>query len=78
MNPKLLVTKALKSKQLIFSYLLAIFAIIELNVHMLESTLGDKFPVVFIGISIITAILRMVTTGPLEAREKIMGDVNES
>jgi hypothetical protein len=54
--------RILKSKTLWFSWALMALGIIELNMRLLESLLGEWYGVAFIVVSIITATLRMVTT----------------
>ena len=54
--------RILKSKTMWFAWLMMVMGIIELNMHLLESVLGDWYGAAFIVVSIITGTLRMVTT----------------
>ena len=57
---------ALKSKTLWFSISLAVLGALELQRDFLRDVVGaENFGVVMIGISLVTAVLRIVTTQPL-------------
>ena len=56
----------LKSKTMIFSLALTTFSIIELNLHLFMSLLGEWYPAVFMLVALVTAWLRVLTTVPLE------------
>lgn len=58
--------KLLKSKTMIFSFLLTMFSVVELNMQILMPLLGEYYPVVFMIVALITAWLRVLTTVPLE------------
>ena len=53
------------SKTMDFAALLAVFGTIEQNLPMVKDMIGDNYGLVFIGVSVIVALLRMVTTKPL-------------
>ena len=57
--------KALRSKTIIFSLLLAIMGTLELNIHLVRDMLGDYYGVAYIAIAVTVAALRIVTTEPL-------------
>lgn len=58
--------KLLKSKTMLFSLALTTFSIAELNLHLFMGLLGDYYPAVFMGVALVTAWLRVLTTVPLE------------
>ena len=58
----------IKSKTLIFSVLLTVFGIIQQNIPMLQDSLKDKYGYVFIIVSVVVALLRMVTTQALSEK----------
>lgn len=58
--------KLLKSKTMIFSLLLTMFSVVELNMQILMPLLGEYYPAVFMLVALITAWLRVLTTVPLE------------
>ena len=51
---------------MLFSLALTTFSIAELNLHLFMGLLGDYYPAVFMGVALITAWLRVLTTVPLE------------
>lgn len=57
--------KALRSKTIIFSMLLAMLGALELNIPMLQAALGDYYALTYIIIGMIIAALRVVTKVPL-------------
>jgi hypothetical protein len=57
--------KYIKSKTILFSAILAVMGVLELNLGLLEGLLGDWYGVVFILISAITAFLRVMTVVPI-------------
>lgn len=57
--------KALRSKTIIFSMLLAMLGALELNIPMLQTALGDYYALTYIIIGMIIAALRVVTKVPL-------------
>ena len=58
--------KSLKSKTNWFNIIVAMFGVIELNVHLLQNFFGDKYGFVFIGVAIVGVLLRSVTTTPIK------------
>jgi len=61
--------KALKSKTIWFSIILAVFGVLEASTQYLQDMIDAKyFGFVVIGIGMITAILRVVTTLPLDEK----------
>jgi len=56
------------SKTLIFSLLLSTFGILQANIAMLQDSLQEYYPYVFIGVGIISAWLRMVTTASVHEK----------
>jgi hypothetical protein len=58
-----------KSKTLMFALVLAIFGVVEMNVQVLSIYMTPQmFGFFSIGISVIVAILRIVTTLPLDKK----------
>lgn len=57
--------KYIKSKTILFSAILAVMGVLELNLGLLEGMFGDWYGVVFIFISAITAFLRVMTVVPI-------------
>jgi len=55
----------IKSKTINFSVLLAVMGVVELNMHLLQDSLGENYGAVYIGIGAIVAALRVVTTTAL-------------
>lgn len=53
------------SKTLDVSTLVVIFGVIEQNLPMVREQLGDYYGMVFMGVGIIFAVLRKITTKPL-------------
>lgn len=60
--------KYIKSKTILFSAILAVMGVLELNLGLLENLLGDWYGVVFILISAITAFLRVMTVVPISEK----------
>jgi hypothetical protein len=59
--------KLYKSKTMIFSFLLVIFGAIMDNFTQLQSVISEKYyGIIFVCIGIICAVLRLLTTGPVE------------
>lgn len=59
--------KILKSKTMIFSILLAVLGVVELNMSIFSTFMSEEIYGVFvIVVGMITAILRVVTTTSLE------------
>jgi hypothetical protein len=59
--------KLYKSKTMIFSLLLVIFGAIMDNFTQLQSVISEKYyGLIFVCIGIIVAVLRFLTTGPVE------------
>jgi len=56
----------LRSKTIWFGHLLAIVGIVEANIGLLRESLGEYYGYTFIGIAVITYILRAVTDKPLK------------
>ncbi len=56
----------LKSKTMLFNIFVAIMAVVELNMNLLQPMLGDHYGIVFMVIAAVNAILRIVTTTPLK------------
>ena len=56
----------LKSKTMLFNIFVAIMAVVELNMNVLQPLLGDHYGVVFMVIAVVNAILRIVTTTSLK------------
>ena len=60
----------LKSKTMLFSLLLAVLGTVEQNTTMVTSIVGpENTGLAMLGISVIVAILRIVTTEPLSAKQ---------
>jgi len=60
---------ALKSKTMWFSALIAVFGVLEMQSELVRQVVGpDKFGAVMLGISMIGAVLRVVTTKPLSEK----------
>lgn len=60
----------LKSKTMLFSLLLAVLGTVEQNTAMVTSIVGpENTGLAMLGISVIVAILRIVTTEPLSAKQ---------
>ena len=57
--------KYIKSKTILFSAILAVMGVLELNLGLLEGLFGDWYGVVFILISATTAFLRVMTVVPI-------------
>jgi len=58
-----------KSKTLIFALILAIFGVVEMNVKVFSVYMTPQmFGFFSIGISVIVAVLRIVTTLPLDKK----------
>jgi len=57
-----------KSKTLNFAVVVTVFGIIELNLPLVKENLGNYYGYVFIGIAIIVAVLRKLTTKPLNEK----------
>lgn len=55
----------IKSKTILFSAILAVLGVFELNRGLLQEALGEWYGGVYIFIAIITAFLRVVTVAPL-------------
>jgi len=53
------------SKTVLWSTLLGVLGIVELNMSLLQATLGDYYGFTFIGVGIVTYILRTLTSTPL-------------
>jgi len=51
-----------------FSYLLAAFGVIEQNLPMVKEQIGDSYGLVFMGVGVVVAVLRKVTTQPLNEK----------
>lgn len=51
-----------KSKTIWFNLIIASVGILELNLHLLQSVLGEYYGVVFIFVAMIGAWLRVLTT----------------
>jgi len=59
--------KSYQSKTMWFSLLLVVFGAIFDNFSYLQSVISDKYyGILLVGIGIITAVLRFITTGPVE------------
>lgn len=56
------IKKLHKSKTIIFSWLLLILGVVEINMHMLQEYLGEYYGITFMCVAIITAILRASTS----------------
>lgn len=54
-----------KSKTLMFSYLLVILGVLEVNLHLMQEALGPYYGATFVATAVVTAVLRTVTTKPL-------------
>jgi len=53
------------SKTMDFATLVTIFGVLEQNLPMLREYLDGYYGLVFVGVAIITAVLRKITTKPL-------------
>lgn len=60
--------KIKKSKTIIFNILLGVLGVLELNMGMFQTLLGDYYGVTFMVIAIIGVILRTITTQPLNEK----------
>ena len=59
--------KAHRSKTLWFSFLLVVFGAVFDNFSYLQSVIDQRYyGILLVGIGIITAILRFLTTGPIK------------
>ena len=58
----------LKSKTINFSMALAVLGVVEINLHLIQDQLGDKYGAILIVISAVVAVLRAVTTKPLSEK----------
>lgn len=64
-----MITTIFKSKTLIFALILAIFGVLEMNVKVFSVYMTPTmFGFFSIGISVIVAVLRIVTTLPLDKK----------
>lgn len=45
--------------------IIAAFGVVEQNLPMVKEQLGDHYGFIFIGVAIIVAVLRKITTGPV-------------
>jgi hypothetical protein len=54
-----------KSRTYDWSAFLVLFGVVEMNLPMVKEQLGDNYGWIFIGVAIVTALLRKVTTGPV-------------
>ena len=52
----------LKSKTMLFNIFVAIMAVIEINMSVLQPILGDHYGIVLIVIAAVNAFLRTITT----------------
>lgn len=57
-----------KSRTIWVNVIVAILGFLELNLHLVQDNLGDKYGVVFIVIGVLGIYLRAVTTQPLSER----------
>lgn len=57
-----------KSKTMVFNVLVAIFAVIEINMNLLQGYLGEHYGVAFMFIAVVNAVLRIITTQPLDKK----------
>lgn len=57
-----------KSKTLIFSLLLSLFGVLELQFSVLQPMLGEYYGLAFIAVSIVTAWLRILTTTSVDSK----------
>lgn len=58
-----------KSRFLDFGALIGVFGVLEQNLPLVREQLGDYYGIIFIGIAVITFMLRYVTTGPVGEKE---------
>lgn len=59
----------MKSKTLWFSVSLAVFGVLEMQQALVRELVGQEhFGAVMLGIAIVTAVLRVVTTKPLSEK----------
>lgn len=63
-----MIAKIFKSKTMMFSMMLTIFSIIQSNVDLLQQYLGTYGGLFTVGVAVIVAVLRMVTTQPLSEK----------
>lgn len=56
----------LKSKTMVFNLLVAIGAVIEMNMSVLQPMLGDHYGIVFMFVALVNVILRSITTTSLK------------
>ena len=54
-----------KSRTYDWSMLLVIFGVLEMNLPMVREQLGANYGWIFIGVAIVTVLLRRATTGPV-------------
>ena len=57
------------SKTIDFGVVVGILGMVEMNLPMVRDQLGDYYGWIFMGISVITIILRKMTTEPLDAKK---------
>lgn len=60
------VKKTVKSETMIFSYILIIAGVIQVNLPLLKGNFGEYYGVATTVIGIVVAVLRMRTTKPLK------------
>ena len=59
--------KLKKSKTMIWAFALTILGVLELNLHLFYNVLGEEYyGITYMIIAMVTAVLRVVTTMPLE------------
>lgn len=58
-----------KSRTYDMQAIIAVLGIVELNMHLLQSQLGEHYGVVFIVIAALGAFLRAKTTGPVGQKD---------
>ena len=61
-------TKAAKSKTILFATLLTVFGAIEASLGMFQDVLGQHYGVVVSVIGVIVGLLRMATTDPISKK----------
>lgn len=56
----------LKSKTMVFNIFVAIMAVVEMNMAVLQPMLGDHYGIVFMFVALVNVILRSITTTSLK------------
>ena len=60
----------MRSKTMWFAWLVMVFGVVEVNLHLIRDYLGDAYGIIFMIIAIISGTLRIYTTIPLHQKSK--------